>query len=533
MSGDPKPARAPITFWILGLILVGYVAACTGQRENKLGADAWEHQRVVLALTRQLWKPGNPTYASDYPSVRYSPYMIGCALVCRLAKIDPYTALSGAAVVNTALLVVGVWMLLGEFNERRSATAILLVMVALWGGPPGYANSYALADLPWHQVNPSAFSFGLTLIAWSLLRRLGSGKWSTPRFVLILLLSTEAMLDHPMTGAFGIAGLFVIAVTGPIGGRRRMFLTAGAVVVGVGLLCLAWPWYSFLAAVRNRQDNDYWFNRGVFHLTLTLWCAPAMLCMLFAVPLRNRPLVWTCIVGGLVAIAAEFAALLTHSPVLARFLLPGMIYFHLAIGIFAHEAGIFRLSSWRDRFRMLAGSPAEAAVPITQIVLVALLAYVFIPQLTLIATEPHLGRAYIGKVIHVRDLQYPVRRQFAKLLDPVGEKDVVLSDPETSWVIPAFRGRIVAAIHFELFQPNQPIRLEAVDHFFQEGTTTADRKKILQDYHVRWILLNRVFIGDRVYNSLLRKSAVVSQTSDMVVMSVPEWISETARSEKR
>src|SRR5205823_5303460 len=134
----------------------------------------WEHHRVVAALTEKLWKPGNPTYASDIPSVRYSPYTVGLALLCRATGMEPYKALSTAAVINTLLLIAGVLLLLRQFREAASAGAALLVMVALWGGAPGYANSYALADLPWQQVNPSAFAFGLTLLAWSLFRWLAN-----------------------------------------------------------------------------------------------------------------------------------------------------------------------------------------------------------------------------------------------------------------------------------------------------------------------------------------------------------------------
>jgi hypothetical protein len=106
---DDRLQKAPIWFWILASILVVYVAVCTGQRENKMGADAWEHLRVLRALTENLWHPGNPTFASDLPSVRYSPYMVAVAALCVKLHMDPYDALSCAAVLNTALLAVSLW----------------------------------------------------------------------------------------------------------------------------------------------------------------------------------------------------------------------------------------------------------------------------------------------------------------------------------------------------------------------------------------------------------------------------------------
>ncbi len=67
---------APLRFWLIGLGLVVYVGLCTGFRDNVWGADAWEHDRAILALTQQLWHAGNPTFATPEPSVRYSPYTI-------------------------------------------------------------------------------------------------------------------------------------------------------------------------------------------------------------------------------------------------------------------------------------------------------------------------------------------------------------------------------------------------------------------------------------------------------------------------
>lgn len=522
-------SRAPIRFWLLGLALVVYVAACTGQRENKWGADAWEHQRAVLALTRQIWKPGNPTYASDLPSVRYSPYTVGWALFCKATGVDPYDALSAAAVVNTGLLVVGVWMLLGAFGEASSAAAVLVIMVTLWGGAPGYANSYALADLPWLAVNPSAFSFALILIAWALFYRQAMHGWRTPAFAATIGLSTVAMLDHGMTGAFGLTGFFVLALTARTDRRWPLLIAAFGLAGCVLLLCLAWPWFSFLKAIGNHQNAEYWFNRSILIMVLTQWCAPAILCSLFALPFRGRPLVRTCLAGGVVSVVAALVGAIVHSPVLARFPLPGMIYFHMALGVFAHESGIFRLSSWPARLRRLAAPLPTAAEAMVQCVLIVAVGYFFIPQLIAIATEPHLARPLLARLIHCRDLQEHNRRRFGHLLEKVGARDVVLSDPETSWLIPSFNGRIVAAIHYELFVPGQAERMNDVRRFFQSSCTKPERVDLLRRYHAQWIVLNERQLEASTFSTLLIDSAVVSRSEGLVLMSAPQWLAANSR----
>lgn len=520
--------RAPYAYWIIGLLLVIYVAASTGQRDNVDAADAWEHLGALHALTDNLWHPGNPAYVSDLPSVRYSPYMVTLAVICRKTGISPYAALSGAAVVNTILLLVALWLLLGAFDERPAAAAILLVMIGLWGVAPHYANSYALSDLPWLGVNPSAFSFALILMNWALLRYMGISAWTAARRIPLILLCGLlcgiSLLDHGMTGVFGVMGYFLLAITGPQGKRRQMFVMAGVVMVLGSLLCLSWPWFSFLAAVRIHQDTDYWFNPYISRLTFTVWCTPAVLCALFAIPLRDRPLVRTCLLGGAASFLIGLGAMVIHSAVFARFPIPGMIFLHIAIGVFAHQAGIFRLSTWPRRLREIMAPSWQAAYPILQVVLAAMFLYFFIPQLADVAMQPYLGRKYLTHALHLRDLQRHPLQTYAEILKPIGPRDVVLSDYETSMIVPGVKGRIVAAFHFELFMPGQRARWDAMERFFSPTGTEADREQTIRQYDVKWILLNRRALGDSLFASLIRNNAVVVKTNDDVLMNAQEWI---------
>ena len=97
--------RDNLAFIAVGALLVAYVAICTHWRDGKLGADAWEHHRAIVALVEDLWHPGNPTYATDDTSIRFTPYSVTLALICRATGWSPYDVLSGAAVFNTLLLV--------------------------------------------------------------------------------------------------------------------------------------------------------------------------------------------------------------------------------------------------------------------------------------------------------------------------------------------------------------------------------------------------------------------------------------------
>ena len=131
-------SRGPISHFLWWAYFLSLTSRfCTRWRDGILGADAWEHHRAIVALVEDLWHPGNPTYATTDTSIRFSPYTVIQALICRTTGLAPYDVLSGAAVLNTLLLVAGVWLLLRQFGEEASAAAVLLVMVGLYGDTPG------------------------------------------------------------------------------------------------------------------------------------------------------------------------------------------------------------------------------------------------------------------------------------------------------------------------------------------------------------------------------------------------------------
>jgi hypothetical protein len=201
-----------------------------------------------------------------------------------------------------------------------------------------------------------------------------------------------------------------------------------------------------------------------------------------------------------------------------------MIYFHIPIGIFAHRSGIFRASTWPARLRSLLSSSGPAASAILQLTLAAAIPFYLAPQLLAIVKKPHLGRVYVTKLLHLRNLQEYIRGIYGELLGPVGSQDVVLSDHETSWLIPSFRGRVLTATHYELFVPEQPVRAQAVRLFFDPHANEQQSEEIIRTYSAKWIVLNPRILTDEVFHSLIRTEAVVRQAGGMVLMRASSWI---------
>lgn len=511
-------------YGILGTGLVLYVALCTPNRDSVWGADAWEHHRAIVAMVQEPWQPGNPTYATSEPSIRYSPYTVALASICRVTGWDPYSVLSGAAVFNTVLLVIGIHVLLSQYRLSEAGPCVLIVMVGLYGTVPGYANSYALADLPWHQVNPSALSFPLAIFMWAMLKA-GANRERTPASVAGLgLLGALSMLTHAYTGVFAFIGMGAMALAAPAALRRRLMRRTSVAAALTFALCLAWPWFSFWAAVVNNQDREYWFNPVVTRAMLTEWTLPALLCVPILLGLRRNHLVRFCLIGAAICYGLAMLSFVTRSPILARVPMPAILLLHIPIGYFVWKHRLLDPRSWRDISRdLLSLEPATAAPACIKTLLIAALALCLLPQIVGILHSPALARRYVAPLLGKQDKQLRLKSTFEQLLEPVGPRDVVLSDLETSWPVPSFGGRMVAALHYETFTPDQPRREQDLETFFATDDL-GTREQILRAYGVKWIVLNESLLSPRDLHGLLEPSAVRNRVDYLVLMDAERWL---------
>jgi hypothetical protein len=135
-------------------------------------------------------------------------------------------------------------------------------------------------------------------------------------------------------------------------------------------------------------------------------------------------------------------------------------------------------------------------------------------------------------VLHRPNRQERLPGELAAILRTVGENDVVLSDLHTSWLVPSYNGKLVGAIHYELFVPDQRPRWNDVHDFFR-AEKAIDREGVVKKWGVRWIVLNRhrPVMTDETpendeasVNMLLRKQAVVAEVGDLVLMDAQRWL---------
>jgi hypothetical protein len=146
-----------------------------------------------------------------------------------------------------------------------------------------------------------------------------------------------------------------------------------------------------------------------------------------------------------------------------------------------------------------------------------------IPQLVAVASVPTLARPYLAPLLHKPTKLVRLRAPLDRLLRGIGQRDVVLSDLVTSWRIPSSRGRIVAALHYEFFVPDQARREADLDAFFAADASVPFRLALLRKYQVRWIVLNPESLPPRVYDDLMVPDAVVGRAGGLSLLDAAVW----------
>ena len=113
-------------------------------------------------------------------------------------------------------------------------------------------------------------------------------------------------------------------------------------------------------------------------------------------------------------------------------------------------------------------------------------------------------------------------QQYLFLSGLTSQYDVVLSDIDTSWVVPTFGGKVVACQHALAFVPEHDIRRKDVSDFFHDTTSHQRRLEIIRKYQANFLLLHkaRIAMWRTMVDSFAPVGRVVFDNNQFVLISL-------------
>ncbi|MDG9720298.1 hypothetical protein [Streptomyces sp. DH24] len=435
--------------------------------------DLGIHAATVERLRHDLTDPGNPLVDADTPSPYYSPWTLLLGCVARLTGLSVFVVLRVGALVGLALLVTGAGRYARTLSAHRAAPALaVLSLLLLWGTAQfGWSGFLGLNSLALTVSYPSVFALGLAFHFWAWLTRALRGPAGWGAWAGLGVLWAVILLCHQFTGVVASLGaLAVVLATRPARITRETrrgwpVWARPAVGAGTGLLVLwLWPYYDFFALSGAGTDLEHVHRPLYRDLLGRYWLV--LLGVAALVPRWRRdhrdPLVLFFALGALVFAAGGLTGHYSWGRALPAALIPAQF----AAALEAVEAPPRLRAGWAV---LLAAALAVGAW--TQ---AGTAGYVLprgaLPEAVAAKhREPWAGYDWITPWVSPGDV-------------------VMARVPFPARQIPAYGAYTVAPGYPDFFLPDEEARQEAVRRYFAPGTAAGERRDVLREYGVRWVV---------------------------------------------
>ncbi len=461
--------------------------------------DFWEHSAAVGELIRHPFNPGHPQLNVSAAHTFLNPYTFVVAQFARLFQLDAISALSIFGVINFCLFCYGLHAFISSLQIHNRTSTLqsrhlgnntltfyaLLLILFLWGGKPWpYSGFFNYEIFFWNLAYPSTFIGGLSLLGLAFNARYQFDRNYLYLAVLIAL-TTTVLLTHPLTAQFLLIGFFAqlfapqLAQGGQQVTRSIQFIALIKIaIIFVASLAIAtwWPFYPILELFQG-ASKVYDISNGdmYFHLLTRTWpfmlLAPLYLWMLLKPALRPLLIIFvaTAIIYGLGYVTERYS--------FGRIVSYTIIVIQIACAVAA-----FQFERW-----LQGSAPRIARVgQIATLLLLLFWALQWAPssisRLLTAGNSVWLSRTVSNQIIY---------KDYLFLPSHISPQSVVFADIETSWFIPSFEAKVVAADHPLAFVKDAEQRREDVIKFFEQQTTAQERTALLQKYQAKYLLLNK------------------------------------------
>jgi len=475
-NGETRLAQR--RYAVLALVVGAMGAVANLYNRPSAGDDFWEHSAIVRELAAHPFHPRQPFLGVHKPDAFFSPYSVVVGLFSRVTGLGPVTSLKVAAIGNLVLFLVAFPLFVRAFTTHAHAPFwALLGMLFLWGPHPwDFSAFFHLTAFGGVLAFPSTFATGvafLTVAAWK--RYLDRAE----RWWLVWTATGTAVVvtTHPVVSVFLLAAIGALALgRGPSQWRRLvppllMIAAAGA------LAALVWPYYPVLK-LGTGALAQYTTRDRIMYQDVLVRVLPALVGVPIVVGrLRRRrddalalflALTVVIYVYGWIASEWDYGRIISFA----------MLALQIAVADWI--AG-----SERAIASSVGHGAARAAAGIGALALAAIALVNMGPGVAASVPRPLLPAA-VERHYSLVDRQFA---GYAALFRGTRRDDVTLASLTDGWGIPTYGTRVVAPLKPQAFIDDLAARTDAVTTFFAAGTITADRRAIIDRYHVNYVLV--------------------------------------------
>jgi hypothetical protein len=391
----------------------------------------------------------------------------------RSLHTDAVTALSIMGLVNLGLFFLGLRLFVfSTVPKHRSATTFYALLLTLfcWGYDPwDWSGFFHIGTLSHVLPYPSTFSAALTLIAIGVNGlRIESKRqiWLAP----IFLIAITVLISHPTTFLFLVAGLISQSCTEK-GSVSSQIVLVGSLLSLAFLVAAFWPYFPLLSLFSETSSSMRDVDSKVMYHEIVSKIWPALIgipLVIASIRLNWRqPLVFMLVILSMIYVFGAISGKYSYGRVISYIVLLLHVIIAEYLAMLESRVHEIHVSIW---FRRL-------IVPISVMALFLLL-----------SLQPL--KTTLKNVFRER---WPTSKPYQFLSQFTNQYDVVLSDINSSWIVPTFGGKVVAAGHPLAFVPDLDVRRSDLDHFFNKEAVLSDNEhqQIIQKYKANYLLLRK------------------------------------------
>jgi len=436
--------------------------------------DFWEHASDIRAFMNNPFNPGHPQFITTDPHVFLNPYNLLVALFGLVIGTDQIISLALFSILNFCLFFTGLYLFISTIdnkNKKDICFYTVLLILFLHGTNPWqfsgfFNNEIFLSVMPL----PSTFVLGLSFIGFYLnFLRL---KYSRNLLLIPLLAITSfSILSHPLTAIFLFTGMLAQAfvakrITSLISFTILFFLTF--------LFANFWPYFSIVHLFFSGGNTYHFLNISLYsNIFEKIW--PSIIFLPFILKIlfenKNRVLLYSLII----LICIYLYGFIFHKYAYGRSISFILILLNIAFSIMIVKYEL-KIRNFNNNI--------YSFIQLSFLIILIFLNASWIKESThralTIANSIRIGRPVFNETTFS---DYTFLKQYT------GHNDLIMADLNSSWIIPAFSGKVIATMLPAALVKDVESRTNDMVNFYHFNAPIDRRCNIMNIYKPKFLFL--------------------------------------------